>query len=87
MFVKLYLLSLFYYSNSCKTEYYIVYLQWVVSLMVDEVHAVWCSILFVKRHPFLCPFKNKLFFFSFPYIYFYIIHICLTSFIIETYKP
>nr|DAH00133.1 MAG TPA: hypothetical protein [Crassvirales sp.] len=31
MFVKLYLLSLFYYSNSCKTEYYIVSLQWVVS--------------------------------------------------------
>nr|DAG87426.1 MAG TPA: hypothetical protein [Crassvirales sp.] len=31
MFVKLYLLSLFYYSNTCKTKYYIVSLQWVVS--------------------------------------------------------
>lgn len=87
MFVKLYLLSLFYYSNSCKTEYYIVYLQWVVSLTVGDVHAVWRSVLFAKRPLFLCPFKNKLSFFGFPYIYFYIIHICLTSSIIETYKP
>lgn len=44
MFVKLYLLYLFYYSNSCKTEYYIVSLQWVVSYMVNEVHALWRSI-------------------------------------------
>lgn len=36
MFVKLYLLSLSYYSNSCKTEYYIVYLQWVVSYLVAD---------------------------------------------------
>lgn len=44
MFIKLYLLSLFYYSNSCKIEYYIVYLQ-VDSELGGMVFNISCEVV------------------------------------------